>query len=93
MNECAICLEGMDENRHGLVNTPCDHKFHAECYVAWISRSKSCPVCRESIEAPGPYVITVHSDEPEADRTSRRLCLLETLFLASIIMYGVFQLT
>ena len=44
---CSICLMELDDGRFALRN--CDHSFHHECLKSWISRSLTCPICRENI--------------------------------------------
>eukprot|EP00002_Diphylleia_rotans_P020311 TRINITY_DN3948_c0_g3_i1.p1 TRINITY_DN3948_c0_g3~~TRINITY_DN3948_c0_g3_i1.p1 ORF type:complete len:324 (+),score=48.28 TRINITY_DN3948_c0_g3_i1:38-1009(+) len=43
--ECIICME---EYARGdtIKILPCAHMFHASCTDAWISRNKTCPVCK-----------------------------------------------
>ena len=52
--ECGICLETLNT----AVTLPCNHKFCANCLDGWKSKfvtssekekSKSCPLCRETI--------------------------------------------
>ena len=29
--------------------TPCNHKYHEECLMAWMKAKLECPSCRQSI--------------------------------------------
>mgnify|MGYP001582250817 CR=1 FL=1 len=40
---CAICLE---ELRHPVARTACNHLFHAACVSRWFDRAPTCPLCR-----------------------------------------------
>ena len=44
---CSICLQELDSDACEIRN--CRHGFHATCIKSWISRSLSCPVCRENM--------------------------------------------
>lgn len=42
---CSICLEGFcAENPPRIL--PCQHAFHTDCAVLWLSKSTLCPNCR-----------------------------------------------
>ncbi|KAJ0233305.1 Uncharacterized protein HA466_0282750 [Hirschfeldia incana] len=46
---CAICLEDMSEPGRALLQPPgCVHMFHEDCFMEWLSRHDSCPLCRQS---------------------------------------------
>lgn len=44
MNVCSICLDPIVTDCH---MTPCNHQFHHSCLAEWITRSPSCPLCRQ----------------------------------------------
>ncbi|KXJ84946.1 hypothetical protein Micbo1qcDRAFT_225521 [Microdochium bolleyi] len=48
-NECTICIENMTA---GDIATflPCDHWFHDECILPWLSEQRTCPICRSPIQ-------------------------------------------
>jgi Ring finger domain len=49
---CAICLEAYEDGQH-LLQLPCDpparHIFHTACITQWLSRSRSCPLCKKDV--------------------------------------------
>lgn len=52
---CLICLDDFEEHKDKLsfktiLKTPCKHYFHRKCLNKWMSRKKSCPVCRKLLE-------------------------------------------
>ncbi|KAG5033100.1 hypothetical protein JHK85_017082 [Glycine max] len=42
---CAICLEDFDPSEEVML-TPCNHMFHEDCIVPWLTSKGQCPVCR-----------------------------------------------
>ncbi|KAL2328026.1 hypothetical protein Fmac_021453 [Flemingia macrophylla] len=42
---CAICLEDFESNEKVML-TPCNHMFHEDCIVPWLTSKGQCPVCR-----------------------------------------------
>lgn len=49
---CAICLDAFEigENASWAKNTMyCNHAFHTSCIKHWLSRKRTCPVCRYGI--------------------------------------------
>lgn len=42
---CAICLEDF-EAKEEVMLTPCNHMFHEDCIVTWLTSKGQCPVCR-----------------------------------------------
>jgi len=44
---CSICLQELESDQCKI--RKCKHAFHKTCIKSWISRSLSCPVCREEM--------------------------------------------
>lgn len=42
---CAICLEDFEPNEEVML-TQCNHMFHEDCIVPWLTSKGQCPVCR-----------------------------------------------
>ena len=42
---CSICLGDIKLNEDIFVLS-CEHKFHSECCVKWLSIKSICPVCK-----------------------------------------------
>lgn len=47
-NECMICTEVVDKNKHEDVFTcpVCQKDIHLDCVERWFQRSQTCPCCR-----------------------------------------------
>lgn len=48
---CVVCLSEYIEGDI-LRRLPCGHQFHVACGDTWLNRSKRCPLCNRSIDAP-----------------------------------------
>lgn len=53
--ECVICLRHWQQE-DVIKLTPCTHAFHEECIRNWMSRSKTCAVCRQDLSLKHPSV-------------------------------------
>ena len=42
---CVICLKSL--NMEDGVLTPCQHRYHSDCFFTWIYNNKTCPLCRK----------------------------------------------
>ncbi|XP_057441540.1 RING-H2 finger protein ATL64-like isoform X2 [Lotus japonicus] len=42
---CAVCLEDF-EPKEEVMLTPCNHMFHEDCIMPWLTSKGQCPVCR-----------------------------------------------
>lgn len=50
---CGICLDDNPSDDSSYLLTSCNHIFHAECIIKWLSADKNntCPMCRnDSVE-------------------------------------------
>jgi hypothetical protein len=52
--ECAFCLEEMQNVPRELITFTCNHKFHKKCVLGYIASlqasSFECPLCREPVQ-------------------------------------------
>lgn len=71
--KCAICLEPLKYNNHKFT---CDHQFHIECLAHWLTKQRSCPLCRKFINKEMVktlcdenkfYDIFIKQQDPETD--------------------------
>ncbi|XP_042489881.1 RING-H2 finger protein ATL34-like [Macadamia integrifolia] len=69
--ECAVCLNEFEDEDTIRLLPKCDHVFHPECIDAWLSKRKTCPVCRANlVPEPGEtpeITIPVQDIESESD--------------------------
>ncbi|VDN01880.1 unnamed protein product [Thelazia callipaeda] len=48
--QCTTCMETFKENEVVAI-LDCQHIFHRECILPWLTRSDTCPVCRKTVDA------------------------------------------
>lgn len=69
--QCPVCMDDITDIT-GLVQTPCGHKFGADCFIAYLATHNSmhgsasgnhptCPICRQDLTLP-------HSEEEDIER-------------------------
>lgn len=46
---CSICLSDLELGDSMAVVPSCLHRFHFSCIEQWLTRKKSCPICKEEI--------------------------------------------
>jgi hypothetical protein len=76
---CTICLAEFVQTDK-VLKLECDHMFHSQCLLPWLSRQRSCPLCRYRIGA-GP----AGGQAREADEDSIRLARMLAHFLPRIV--------
>mmetsp|Transcript_7979 Transcript_7979/g.20112 ORF Transcript_7979/g.20112 Transcript_7979/m.20112 type:complete len:335 (-) Transcript_7979:27-1031(-) len=47
---CAICLSEYEVDQP-IRYLPCNHHFHSECVDQWLASNKTCPFCKQEIDA------------------------------------------
>lgn len=47
MDECAICLDKLEDNKKRVIRVlGCKHIYHNQCVYEWSIKENSCPQCR-----------------------------------------------
>ena len=76
---CTICLAEFVQTDK-VLKLECDHMYHSECLLPWLSRQRSCPLCRHRIGAgPGGQ-----GSRGEADEESIRIARMLAHFIPRI---------
>jgi len=44
---CSICLEINEKHWSKL---PCQHQYHTECILNWLTQNPNCPICRAGLQ-------------------------------------------
>jgi hypothetical protein len=58
-DRCPICLENVDN----YIVTVCNHKFCNDCFLPWIEKENTCPICRYNLISPVDSKSLLSSDE------------------------------
>lgn len=45
-NACPICLGGYNKGNMLIVSKHCNHIFHVNCILEWLTNHEECPICR-----------------------------------------------
>ncbi|KAL2895325.1 E3 ubiquitin-protein ligase ATL23 [Bienertia sinuspersici] len=48
-NECAVCLDDIEDDQPARMVPGCNHGFHLYCADTWLSKQPVCPVCRTKL--------------------------------------------
>ncbi|KAK4754061.1 hypothetical protein SAY87_002165 [Trapa incisa] len=49
--ECAICLSELAEGEKARLLPKCNHGFHSDCIDLWFESHRTCPICRDPVDA------------------------------------------
>ena len=58
-DRCPICLENVDN----YIVTVCNHKFCNDCFIPWVQKENTCPVCRYNLISPVDGVGLINTEE------------------------------
>ncbi|PON73433.1 43kDa postsynaptic protein [Parasponia andersonii] len=50
-NECAVCLDEIEDGQPARLLPGCNHGFHLKCADTWLSKHSVCPICRAKIDS------------------------------------------
>lgn len=46
---CVICLDDFQKGESCCVVSSCKHVFHSGCFMQWLDKNQSCPLCRNPV--------------------------------------------
>lgn len=46
---CVICLDDFQKGENCCVLSSCKHVFHSGCFMQWLDKNQSCPLCRDPV--------------------------------------------
>ena len=53
VDRCGICLSQFKDGQSAGMSASCRHVFHDRCLGHWLSRSRTCPLCRVPLNVDG----------------------------------------
>ena len=66
-SDCQICFETFTDQDEAIMEMPCQHLYHKDCLMDWLTKKNTCPVCRKEVEA-DEAGIRMDSSSPEGQQ-------------------------
>ena len=54
-NQCSICFYKIRETQMKVLNCTYNHSFHQKCIWKWLTKTNTCPLCREKVSSLPSY--------------------------------------
>jgi hypothetical protein len=84
--ECSICLSALDKTDKSIITVNCcNHQFHINCYLQWMSQKRICPLCRTNYSTFNNVpdtVINVPVTDNEIQRISKIRIIIMCIFVS-----------
>lgn len=101
-DDCAICLESVDNRTDCTIRMYCKHVYHIHCYKDYVKHARQngehllrCPVCRDVLEdlyyTPRMHTCPI-TDEAAVPQTTPRLCSAQLIFNSTVCVTLVVML-
>lgn len=55
VHDCCVCFDMVTKKRLKLL--PCGHVLHKLCALRWLSRNRSCPICRCAVPRDPSWIL------------------------------------
>ena len=68
LNDCSICLDPLNTNKHKITTLQCGHMFHENCIVQWANLNQNvmeCPLCRAKYNIEPNTILYIHQEQQD----------------------------
>ena len=63
---CVICIDDLQDGED-VRKLPCNHIYHSDCIMEWVSRNANCPTCRATLSVSPDSPVDAIPDSHTAD--------------------------
>jgi hypothetical protein len=77
MDECCVCVDDIHLGDEMAV-LRCSHWFHKGCVSAWLAEHKTCPICRQPVEAQQLVLVPLSRTSPVVHIPAYRITVIRS---------------